>query len=162
MEKGSLIIRDGTLQDVAVVAEFNRLLALETEGLALDYGVLHQGVSAVLGDASKGRYFLAEDEGIVIGQTMITYEWSDWRNGWFWWIQSVYIAKEARGRGRFRRIHDHISSRAMASKDVCGLRLYVDQHNRSAQEVYLRLGLARSGYELFERVFERRQPPAGS
>ncbi len=149
-----LSIRDGTPEDTSLVADFNRLLALESEGIALDCTVLHQGVSAVLEDASKGRYFLAEHGGRVIGQTLITYEWSDWRNGWFWWIQSVYISREARRRGVFRRIHDHIMSRAMAASDVCGVRLYVDQHNHSAKEVYSKLGLKRTGYQFFERVFE--------
>lgn len=92
-----------------------------------------------------------------MGQTMITFEWSDWRGGWIWWIQSVYVAMEARRRGVFRGIHSHILNQAKASADVRGVRLYVDQHNHAAQDVYSALGLTRTGYLFFERLF---QPPS--
>src|SRR5262245_5068664 len=104
----SITIRRAAPADAAVVTEFNRLLALESEGKTLGLAVLAAGVKAGLDDAAKGRYFLAEENGEVLGQMMITYEWSDWRNGWVWWIQSVYVRADARRRGVFRALYEHV------------------------------------------------------
>src|SRR5262245_46547470 len=101
-------VRRAEPSDAAAITEFNRLMALETEGKALDVAVLSSGVRAVLADPNKGRYFLAEDSGVVVGQLMITLEWSDWRDGWFWWIQSVYVRPEARRQGVFRSLYHHV------------------------------------------------------
>src|SRR5689334_15390971 len=106
----SLRVRPATVADAEVVAEFNRLLALESEGKALDLQLLLPGVRAGLVDPSKCRYFVAEQDGKIVGQMAITYEWSDWRNGWFWWIQSVYVRPEARRQGVFRTIYRHIQA----------------------------------------------------
>lgn len=150
-------IRDARPADRDSIIRFNRDLAQESEGLTLDPSALGRGVEAVLGDSSRGRYFLAEEDGRVIGQTMITFEWSDWRCGWFWWIQSVYVHPDHRGRGVFRGLLDHVMNQARERDDVCGMRLYVDLDNHSAQQVYDRTGLSRAHYEMREVDFRR--PP---
>lgn len=149
-------IRPARPADAAIIARFNRAMALETEARKLSPPRVLHGVKALLADPAKGAYFVAEADGEVIGQTLITYEWSDWRNGNFWWIQSVYVAPAHRGRGVFKALHQHIHQLARRQKDVCGLRLYVDGHNAQAKEVYARLGLARTDYELWEEDFRRR------
>ena len=142
--------------DAAIVAEFNALLAFETEGLALTRPQLNQGVEAVLADSARGTYWLAEVNRQVVGQLLITSEWSDWRNGWFWWIQSVYVKHEWRGRGVFQDLYQFIEAQAVARPDVCGLRLYVDSHNTRAKADDERLALQRTNYELFEVDFRKR------
>src|SRR5438128_1422996 len=122
----SVTIRRATPADAAIVAEFNRLLALESEGKTLDPAVLHPGVAAALADARKALYFVAEEADQVVGQLMITFEWSDWRNGWIWWVQSVYVRSDARRRGVFRALFDHALQTARQDAEVVGLRLYVE------------------------------------
>ncbi|HEY7158853.1 MAG TPA: GNAT family N-acetyltransferase [Gemmataceae bacterium] len=146
-----LSIRRASPADAAVVAEFNRLLAAESEGKTLDPAVLARGVAAVLADPHKGVYFLAEKDGASVGQIMYTTEWSDWRNGWFWWIQSVYVRHEARRRGVFRALFEHVHKAAQADPEVIGLRLYVERENHSAWETYRRMGMEAAGYVVFER-----------
>ena len=146
-----LTIRHATPADAAVVVEFNRRLALESEGKTLDLAVLTAGVTAGLADAARGRYFLAEADGEVVGQMMITFEWSDWRNGWFWWIQSVYVRADARRRGVFRRLYEHVRQLASQSPDVIGLRLYVERDNHPAQQTYAQLGMETTGYLVLEK-----------
>jgi GNAT superfamily N-acetyltransferase len=97
-----------------------------------------------------GRYFVAESAGSIVGQAMITYEWSDWRSGMFWWLQSVYVAAEFRRRGIFRALYEHIAAQARATASVCGLRLYVENANRAALETYSQLGLQPSGHLVYE------------
>src|SRR5690348_1018596 len=139
-----LRIRRGTPNDATQVTEFNRLMALETEGKALDRDLLARGVAAGLADPAKALYFLAEDDGEVLGQMMITTEWSDWRNGWIWWIQSVYVRADARRRGVFRALYEHVHGAATQDPHVIGLRLYVEQENLPAQQTYARLGMLRT------------------
>jgi GNAT superfamily N-acetyltransferase len=146
-----LRIRRGTPNDATRVTEFNRLMALETEGKALNQDVLARGVAAGLADPAKALYFLADDGGEVLGQMMITTEWSDWRNGWIWWIQSVYVRADARRRGVFRALYEHVHRAATEDPEVIGLRLYVEQDNLTAQQTYARLGMVRTSYVLFER-----------
>jgi GNAT superfamily N-acetyltransferase len=146
-----LTIRQATPADAAVVVEFNRRMAQETEGKHLDADVLGRGVAAALADPGKSRYFLAEEEGVVLGQLGLTYEWSDWRNGWFWWIQSVYVRREARRRGVFRLLYEHVRDEARRDSQVIGLRLYVEEHNQAAQATYQRLGMSRAGYFILEQ-----------
>ena|SRR5437867_4203792 len=145
------IVRLATPADADVVVEFNRLLALESEGKALDLALLRPGVSAGLADAAKGRYFLAEENGRPLGQMGITYEWSDWRHGWFWWIQSVYVRPEARRRGVFRSLFEHVQQAARKDQEVIGLRLYVDKDNHAAQKTYASLGMEATGYFVLEK-----------
>lgn len=147
----SLSIRRALPADAAIVAEFNRLLALESEGKTLEANVLAAGVAAGLADPNKGVYFLAEENSAPIGQIMYTTEWSDWRNGWFWWIQSVYVCAEARRRGVFRALYEHVYQAARADGQVIGLRLYVEGNNHTAQETYRRMGMESAGYLLFQR-----------
>ena len=146
-----LSIRQANAADAAVIVEFNRLLAEESEGKALDVAVLERGVSAGLADARKSVYFLAEEDGVAVGQIMFTTEWSDWRNGWFWWIQSVYVRPQARRSGVFRALFERVAQAARADGQVIGLRLYVERHNRVAQETYRRMGMEAAGYLVFER-----------
>ncbi len=149
-------IRRAKLADGRVIAEFNSRMAEETEHRSLDVGILSRGVKAILGDAAKGIYFVAEVNREVVGQLMITYEWSDWRNGNFWWIQSVYVRKEFRQHGVFRALYGHVETMAKKRKDVCGLRLYVERQNERAQKTYENMGMTRAAYEMFEKVFTTR------
>lgn len=143
-------IRDAVAGDAEVIADFNRRLAWESEGKRLDAAVIDRGVRLALARPELCRYFLAEIDGRIVGQTMITYEWSDWRAGVFWWIQSVYVVADHRQRGVFRALFQHIRALAERTADVCGLRLYVDRHNAPALETYSRLGMAPSGHLLYE------------
>jgi len=146
-------IRPATTTDTPVIVEFNCRLASETENRTLDQDRLKSGVEMLLQDPSKGVYYLAEMDGIVVGQMMITYEWSDWRNGTFWWIQSVYVESSARGSGVFRALFDNVRSLAQSRSDVCGLRLYVERSNDLAKRTYDRHGMHLSHYEMFEMDF---------
>jgi ribosomal protein S18 acetylase RimI-like enzyme len=144
-------VRRATPADAATVIEFNRLLALESEGKTLDPAQLTPGVQAGLADANKGCYFLVEDAGFPVGQMGLTYEWSDWRNGWFWWIQSVYVRAEYRRRGVFRTLFEHTQDAARQDPSVAGLRLYVERENVAAQKTYGHLGMAETGYFVLEK-----------
>jgi len=146
-------IRFATPADAPVIARFNALIASETEQITLDQDRLLKGVEALLRDPAKGFYVLAERDHVVVGQTMITYEWSDWRNGVFWWIQSVYVDKDARGTGVFKALFDHIHALAKAKPDVCGLRLYVERNNARAKQTYEGLAMHRSHYDMYEVDF---------
>ena len=148
-----LNIRAARAEDATVIAGFNRALARETEGRELDPERSGPGVRAVLADATKGRYHVAESEGRVVGQLMLTFEWSDWRNGMFWWIQSVYVAPECRGLGVFSALYKRVEAEARATEGVCGLRLYMEHHNDRARAAYVRLGLRPAGYEVLETDF---------
>ena len=150
------IIRDARPADWPVIVEFNRLLALGTEETALDVKRLTAGVQRLLADPGLGRYFVAEIDGRVIAQTMITFEWSDWRNGMFWWLQSVYVEGAYRGRGIFRGLYQHVEQLARAEGNVCGIRLYVDERNTAAHGVYENLGLLPAGYFMLQKLL-----PAG-
>ena len=145
----TLKIRRATVSDAEIIVEFNRRLAWESEQKRLDADVLTRGIRAVFTDPQKGFYTLAERDGEVVGQTLITYEWSDWRNGWYWWIQSVYVREDARRQGVFRAIFEQIRSEAIADATVIGLRLYVEHGNTRGQATYRDVGLEPEGYELF-------------
>jgi GNAT superfamily N-acetyltransferase len=144
-------VRPAAAADRAVVVEFNRLLAEESEGKRLDPAVLDAGVRALFADPHKGCYFLAEEDGKVLGQLGLTYEWSDWRNAWLWWIQSVYVRPEARRRGVFRALFEHVRQAALRDPEVGGLRLYVDRQNHTAQQAYYDLGMKDTGYFVLEK-----------
>jgi ribosomal protein S18 acetylase RimI-like enzyme len=148
-------VRPARPGDVDTIVEFCCALALETENRHLDPSVVRTGVIRALGDEGICRYFLAELEERVVGQVMITYEWSDWRAGVFWWIQSVYIRPEFRRRGVFRALYDHLRTRAREKPGVCGFRLYVDQANRRAMRAYEDLGLTRMNHVLYEQDWSR-------
>ncbi len=150
---GPMKIRAATVSDAEVIARFNALLARETEAKELSLDRVRPGVEAILRDATKGLYFVAENEGTVIGQVMITYEWSDWRNGTFWWLQSVFVDENFRGKGIFKKLFAHVHSLAKQRTDVCGIRLYVERENHRAQSAYSKLGMITAPYHLFEIDF---------
>ena len=144
-------IREAAPADLPVIADFNVQLARESEGLELETARVEAGVAAMLKDPAKGIYYVAEAGGKVAGQLMITYEWSDWRNGNIWWIQSVYVKPEFRRAGVFRALFNHLQELARAREDVCSLRLYVHAENTRAAQSYERLGMTRTQYEVFEQ-----------
>ena len=146
-------IRRATLADVETLVGFNAAMARETEDKGLDLDSLRSGVSALLKDDLLGFYLVAEVAGQAVGQLMITTEWSDWRNGHFWWIQSVYVAPEFRRQGVFRQLYNRVWREAQEAGDVCGLRLYVERTNREAQQVYVNLGMGLSHYDMYEVEF---------
>ena len=136
--------------DLPTIVSFNISMAEETEGKVLDPDTIQSGVLALLEDPSKGFYILADEETKIIGQLMITKEWSDWRNSDFWWIQSVYVLPEYREKGVYRKMHKYVVQMAKRDGNVCGMRLYVDKDNTAAQNVYNKLGMDESHYILFE------------
>jgi ribosomal protein S18 acetylase RimI-like enzyme len=146
-------IRRALPSDAATIAEFNQALARETEHRELDPARLLPGVRAVLADSAKGFYTVAESAGEILGQMMITFEWSDWRNGTFWWIQSVYVRPASRGLGVYSRLHGFIENQARQDPTVCGLRLYVEGENSRAQRTYERMGMRITSYKLYELDF---------
>jgi GNAT superfamily N-acetyltransferase len=154
-------IRRAGLPDASTIADFNVRLAEETEGLRLDAATVAGGVTALLRDPAKGVYYIAEVDGAVAGQLMITYEWSDWRNGNLWWIQSVYVKQEFRAQGVFRRLFEHLKTLAQEQKDVPALRLYVHAENTRAHRSYENLGMKRTKYEVFEMDLARHRGGVG-
>lgn len=144
-------IRDATPADGATIADLNSRLAWETEHKRLDPETIARGVARALASRELCRYFVAEIGGEVIGQAMVTYELTDWRDGLLWWFQSVYVAEPHRGRGVFKALFQHIAAAAQADPLVRGLRLYVEQENGRARRVYEQLGLAPSGHLVYER-----------
>lgn len=142
-------IRHALENDIDVVVKFNLALALETEDIRLDAAILREGVRSILSDASKGTYFLAENAGAIVGQAMVTFEWSDWRNANWWWLQSVYVAPSARRHGVFRHLYQDIQKRA-ADAGAYGLRLYVERENARAQQTYLSLGMKSAPYLMLQ------------
>ncbi len=146
-------IRPSVPADAPFIISANRRMALETEGLELDPELLEPGVRKALADPSLGRYFIAESGGKAVGQLMLTFEWSDWRNGQFWWIQSVFVEPEHRQQGVFGALYRHAEETARASGTVCGLRLYVEKDNHRARRIYERLGMHMTGYDMLEVTF---------
>lgn len=146
-------IRPAKLSDADTIADYNARMAWETERRQLDLKRVTRGARALLRDRAKGFYCVAEIDGKVAGQLLITFEWSDWRNGNFWWIQSVYVAPEFRERGVFRALYAHVYKLAKSRRDVCGLRLYVEHENGRAQKAYARLGMKEAHYRIFETDF---------
>jgi GNAT superfamily N-acetyltransferase len=152
-DENLLFVREAVFEDFEGIADFNVRMAEETEGKVLDRSVVREGVKAVLADKLRGFYLLAEDgkSGRVVGQLMVTFEWSDWRNKVFWWIQSVYVDRKYRKRRVFSRLFEAVCGMALSQKNVAGLRLYVEKDNDSAKQVYESLGMKES-YELYEKT----------
>jgi GNAT superfamily N-acetyltransferase len=146
-----LTIRRAAATDLDVLVAFNAALAWETEHKRLRPDVLAAGVRAVFADPARGFYTLAlNDAGEVVGQMMVTFEWSDWRNGWFWWVQSVYVREDARRGGVFRALYRAIEQQAAADPGVIGLRLYVERENARARATYAALGMTETSYGMME------------
>ena len=148
-----IIVREGRPGDLEAIVAFNRAMAMETEHKTLDPAIVTSGVRRALQDPGKGRYLLAVATDRVVGQLMFTLEWSDWRDGWLWWIQSVYVDPEWRGRGIFSCLYRHLEEAASKADDVRGLRLYVESENERAQQVYRALGMRPAGYLVLEMIF---------
>jgi ribosomal protein S18 acetylase RimI-like enzyme len=147
-------VRDAQLSDHKTILDFQMAMALETEELTLDQDTLSKGIMAVLKDSSKARYYIADSGGKAAGMLMITTEWSDWRNRWVWWIQSVYTSPEFRKMGVYKILYQHIKSIVHNSEDIGGIRLYVDKRNVKAQMVYQGLGMNGEHYATFEWMKE--------
>ena len=145
-----LVIRRAGAGDIEVIARNNVALARESEAKRLNAATVRHGTRVLLEDPSKGFYLVAERSGAVVGQLMITMEWSDWRNATFWWIQSVYVVPRVRSRGVFRALYEHVVALAKRRRDVCGLRLYVEANNVGARKAYRTLGMHRASYHVYE------------
>lgn len=143
-------IRPADKDDVSLMARWAEAMALETEDKQLDAACVRRGIELAVGDPVRGQYFIAEIAGEPVGTLMTTYEWSDWRCGWWWWIQSVYVVTGHRRRGVYRALYAYVLTMAKARADVCGLRLYVERENVSAQRTYEFLGMVDAGYRMFE------------
>ena len=147
----TMTIRPAQLNDAPILAEYNARMAWETEHKRLDREVLKCGVEAVLTSSDRGFYTVVEIGSEVVGQCLMTFEWSDWRNGWMWWIQSVYVREDARGNGVWSALYRHLRDRAVGSPDVIGIRLYVERSNAKAKAAYTKLGMTDAGYDILEQ-----------
>lgn len=150
--KSSFIIRRAAESDAEAIIRFNMAMALETEQKILPDDKIRPGVTALFRKPEYGFYLVAVSGGRVVGCLMVTYEWSDWRNGLFWWIQSVYVIPEFRRSGVYRSMYSTLRELAAGTSDHCGFRLYVEKDNRTAQETYTALGMHETRYALFEEI----------
>ena len=146
----NITVREATRKDTESIVRFQEGMALETEGKALDEALLRNGITAIFDSSQKGFYLVAEADSVVVGSLLITYEWSDWRNATFWWIQSVFVDANWRRKGVYRTMHDYVVNVAKSRKDICGIRLYVERTNTIAQQTYKDLGMTHSHYDLYE------------
>lgn len=150
-----LKVRAAVQGDLDVLVEFNAAMAMETEAKQLDRPRLRAGTQAVLTDSSRGFYLVAESAGVVVGCLMVTFEWSDWRNGNWWWLQSVYVHPQQRRHGVFRALYLAVEHNARARTDVVGIRLYVEKKNLQAQQTYAGLGLCEEHYRMYCKPMRR-------
>lgn len=144
-------IRLAEAAEIGDLVEFNQAMALETEGKHLVPEVLRAGVSASFDDPQKGFYVVAEADGRIAGGLMVTYEWSDWRSSWVWWIQSVYVRPEFRGQRVYSKLYEFVKQRAVEA-GAFGIRLYVENDNYHAQKVYEKVGMEPSHYVMYEEM----------
>jgi len=151
MNGPALLVRDAKAADLAFLVDANAAMALETEAKALDRATLERGIAAVFEQPQRGFYLVAERDGAAVGCLLVTFEWSDWRNGDWWWIQSVYVVPAARRSGVFRALHAGVAARAARASGVVGLRLYVERDNTRAQATYRSLGMLEAPYRMFEQ-----------
>lgn len=147
------IARPARPDEAGLLVDFNRAMAEESEDKGLDTATLQRGVEYLLDHPADGFYLIAERNGEVAGSLMVTYEWSDWRNGRFWWIQSVYVLPAHRRRGVYRVLHDKVRDMARADGQACGLRLYVERDNDGAMATYRALGMHETHYRMYEEEF---------
>lgn len=146
-----ITVKKADLSHLDVLCEFQQAMALESEGMALDNATLRAGINALLTDRNKGQYYIAEQEGRVVGCLMITLEWSDWRNGWVWWIQSVFVAQDMRRKGVYTAMYEHIKKLCI-EQGVKGIRLYADRNNTPAHKTYEKAGMSSEHYITFEQM----------
>ncbi|HTH58135.1 MAG TPA: GNAT family N-acetyltransferase [Cyclobacteriaceae bacterium] len=149
-----MLIREANIKDIPHLLDFQLKMALETENITLEISSLTLGVNRLFKDPTKGRYYVAEEGGEVMGCLMTTYEWSDWRNGTVLWIQSVYVSRDHRGKGVYKNMYEHIKQLVLDDPDLRGIRLYVDKRNDSAKEVYKTLQMNGDHYQVFEWMRE--------
>lgn len=147
-----ITVRPATIADSLQIADFNQAMALETERKHLEDDVIRQGVAHLFSRPDYGFYMIAEVKGKPAACLLVTYEWSDWRNQLFWWIQSVYVLPEYRGKGLYRALYNEVKRLAGEKGNVCGFRLYVEKENSSAQQVYQRLGMSEAQYLMYEEM----------
>lgn len=145
----NILIEEAHEDSIEFLIKFNQKMALETEGINLDYNVLKEGVKAVFKNPNKGKYYIAKYNELICGALLITYEWSDWRNSNIWWIQSVFVEENFRKKGIYKKLYEFVKNEAK-NEGVKVIRLYVDLRNKSAQEVYFKLGMNDQHYKLFE------------
>jgi ribosomal protein S18 acetylase RimI-like enzyme len=153
MNDPDLTIRPAVAEDVGQLVAFQQAMAAETEDKGLDPERLRAGIAYLIDHPEEGFYLIAERNGESAGSLMVTFEWSDWRNGRFWWIQSVYVSVEHRRTGVYSALHEAIRGRALADPEGCGIRLYVEQENTRAQATYAHLGMIETHYRLYEEEF---------
>jgi len=151
-----IVVRPARPDDVEFILASNRSMAAETEDVGLDGATLRNGINYLLEHPAQGRYLVAECDGTAAGTLMITFEWSDWRNGRFWWIQSVYVNAQARRRGVYRAMHETVRNLAANDPQVCGIRLYVERENSVAQHTYEHIGMTQTHYRLYEEALSPR------
>ncbi len=152
----TVAVREATPGDVPLMARWAEAMAFETENKQLDLDTVSRGIGIGVGDPTRSRYFMAGIAGEPVGTLMFTFEWSDWRCAWWWWIQSVYVAPAHRRKGVYRALYAHVLELARQQDDVCGLRLYVERENVSAQRTYEFLGMGDSGYRMYEAEADTR------
>ena len=148
-----IIIRTGEDRDAEALVRFNIAMAYETEQTELQFETVLSGVKSLLNHPGHGFYVVAEIDGVAAGSLMVTTEWSDWRDGLFWWIQSVYVTPEYRRRGIYKQLYEYIKSMAAEQGNVCGFRLYVERDNTVAQNTYASLGMEETYYKMYEETF---------
>ena len=149
-----ILVRRARQEDGETIMEFNKAIALETEDKELVEEVVVEGTKAVFNNQDYGFYVVAENGQEIVGSLMITYEWSDWHNGIFWWVQGVYVKNEFRRQGIFKKLYGYVREKAYKAEDACGLRLYVEKDNIGARQVYEKLGMEKTGYRVYEELFE--------
>jgi len=147
-----ILIRDANCDDLETLARWAEAMALETERKTLDAATVRAGIAAGIDDPAKAHYLVAELDGRAVGTLMLTTEWSDWRCGWWWWIQSVYVAPEGRRQGVYSALYRHVEAQAKAASGICGIRLYVENDNARAQATYGALGMGDAHYRVFEKA----------
>jgi ribosomal protein S18 acetylase RimI-like enzyme len=149
----SVSVRAALISDIPKLVAFNQAMADETEDKGLQEATLTRGIAYLLAHRAQGFYLVAEREDIIVGALMVTFEWSDWRNGRFWWIQSVYVSPGSRRQGVYSALHDEVRTRAVNDAQACGIRLYVEKENATAQATYASLGMSETDYQLYEEEF---------
>ena len=151
----SVDVRLARADDATTIAEYTRNMAWETEQVELESDVVNKGVQSAFEDSSHGFYVVAEIDNEIAGCLMVTYEWSDWRNGVQWWLQSVYVHSDFRGKGVFKRMWEFTTNLASQQPNVCGIRLYVDKSNKRAQATYQSIGMEATNYLIFETTLRK-------
>jgi len=143
-------IREANMSDIDKLIQFQQAMASETELIDLDTAILRKGIMAIFNDPAKGKYIVVTFNKELVGCLMLTYEWSDWRNGTVLWIQSVYVDLNHRGKGFYKKLYQFVKDMVSENPDLCGIRLYVDKRNTHAQKVYERLDMNGDHYQVYE------------